>query len=68
MEGTWLANLHPPVSLRPLVLELTFVFRAVEVAFRFCDQSFVVKLPEFVAADSNVFFPFVSLKRNIDGN
>ena len=34
---------------------------------RFCDQPVVTDLPKFVAADSNVFFPFLSLKRNIDG-
>src|SRR5918996_4883126 len=33
------------------VPELTFVLRAVEIAFRFCDESVVVDLPKFVAAD-----------------
>src|SRR6266487_1775485 len=37
------------------VLELAFILRAVKVAFRFCDQSAVVDLPNFVAADSNPF-------------
>ena len=34
-------------------LELPLVIRGVEVAFRFRDQSVVVDLPKFVAADSN---------------
>ncbi len=38
-----------------LVLELTFVFRAVKVAFRVLDEFIVIKLPKFVAADSNAF-------------
>jgi len=37
------------------VLELTFVLRAIEMAFRFCDESVIVDLPKFVAADSNAF-------------
>jgi hypothetical protein len=37
------------------VLELTFVLRAVEVAFRVLDEAGVIKLPKFVAADSNAF-------------
>jgi hypothetical protein len=37
------------------VLELTFVARAVEMAFRFCDESVFIKLPEFLAADANAF-------------
>ena len=31
------------------VLELTFVLRSVEMAFRFCDEPGVVDLPQFVA-------------------
>jgi len=38
-----------------LAAQLTFVLSAVEVAFRFCDESVVVDLPKFVAADSNSF-------------
>ena len=34
-------------------LELTFVLSAVEMAFRFCDESVVVDLPKFVTANSN---------------
>ena len=37
------------------VLELTFVLRAVKVAFRFCDEPVLVDLPKFVAADLNAF-------------
>ena len=37
------------------VLELTFVLGAVEMAFRFCDESVVVDLPKFVAADAKAF-------------
>jgi hypothetical protein len=37
------------------VLELALVFCAVEVAFRFCDQTAIIKLPMFVAADSDAF-------------
>ena len=48
------------------VLELALIFDGVEVAFRFCDESVVIDLPKFVAANPNAFFPFVSLKRNID--
>ena len=36
-------------------LELTFVLSAVEVAFRFCDESVVVDPPKFVAADAKAF-------------
>jgi hypothetical protein len=36
-------------------VELTFVFGAIKVAFRFCDQSVIVDLPKFVAADSDGF-------------
>jgi hypothetical protein len=36
-------------------LELTFVFCAVEVSFRFRDQPIIIDLPKFVAADSNAF-------------
>ena len=36
-----------------LAAQLTFVLSAVEVAFRFSDESVVVDLPKFVAADSN---------------
>src|SRR5206468_4958024 len=35
------------------VLELAFALRAVKMALRFCDESVVVNLPKFVAADSN---------------
>src|SRR5437016_7949817 len=38
-------------------LELTFVLSAVEVAFRFCDESVVVDPPKFVAADAKAFSP-----------
>ena len=34
-------------------LELPLVFRAVEMAFRFCDESVGIKFPKFVAADAN---------------
>jgi hypothetical protein len=37
------------------VFDLTFVLRAVEMAFRFCDESVIVDLPKFVAADPNAF-------------
>jgi hypothetical protein len=43
------------------VLELTFVLSGVKVAFRVLDESGVVKLPKFVAADSN---PFPSAARS----
>jgi hypothetical protein len=35
------------------VLELAFVLGAVEVAFRFRDESVIVDLPQFVAADTD---------------
>src|SRR6266513_670806 len=38
-----------------LAFELTFVLRAVEVAFRFCDETVIAYLPEFISADSNAF-------------
>ena len=38
-----------------LATKLAFVFRAVEMTFRFCDESSVVDLPKFVAADPNAF-------------
>ena len=34
--------------------ELEFVLGSIEVAFRFCDKSVVVDVPEFITADSNV--------------
>ena len=37
------------------MLELAFVLRAVKAAFRIFDESGVIKLPKFVAADSNAF-------------
>jgi hypothetical protein len=37
--------------------ELAFVLRAVEMAFGVIDESGVIKLPKFVAADSNPVFP-----------
>jgi hypothetical protein len=49
------------------VLELTFVLRVVEMAFRFSDELVVVNVPKFVAVDANVFLPFVSLKRTLTG-
>src|SRR5436309_1994289 len=42
-----------PIGLTDAFVKLTFVLRAVEVAFRFCDESIVLDLPDFVAADSN---------------
>jgi hypothetical protein len=36
-------------------LELTFVLSAVEMASRFCDESVLVDLPKFVAADAKAF-------------
>jgi hypothetical protein len=44
----------PPLAI-DTVLELAFVIRAVEMAFRFADEPVIVDLPEFVAADSNAF-------------
>ena len=38
-----------------LAAQLTFVLRAVEMAFRFADESVFVDLPKFVATDSNAF-------------
>jgi len=38
-----------------LQLELPLVLGAVEMAFRFCDESVFIELPTFVAADSNAF-------------
>ena len=35
------------------MVKLTFVLGAVEAAFRFCNQTVVVDLPKFVAADAN---------------
>jgi len=49
------------------VLQLALVLRSVEVPFRFADELGIVDPPQFVAAGSNVFFPSVSLKRNVDG-
>ena len=36
-----------------LAAQLAFVLGAVEMAFRFCDESVLVDLPKFVAADAN---------------
>src|SRR5437868_7409179 len=36
-----------------LSVELTFVLRGVEMAFRFCDKAVIVDFPKFVATDSN---------------
>ena len=41
-----------PTCVDP-VLELTFVLRAVEMAFALCDKSVAVDLPKFVAANSD---------------
>ena len=38
-----------------LQFQLAIVLGCVEVAFRFRDQSFIVDLPQFVAADPNAF-------------
>src|SRR5712691_10893074 len=38
-----------------LAAQLAFVFSAVEMALRFCDEPVIVDLPKFVAADSNAF-------------
>ena len=38
-----------------LAAQLTFVLSAVEVAFRFTDESVIVDLPKFVATDPNLF-------------
>jgi hypothetical protein len=45
----------PPSLAIDTVLELAFVIRAVEVAFRFADERIIVDLPELVAADSDAF-------------
>ncbi len=37
------------------VLELTFVLGGIEMAFGFCDESVVVEVPKFIAADANAF-------------
>src|SRR5947208_1289856 len=49
--------LHHPSNIKhaALAAQLAFVLRAVEMAFRFADESFVVDLPKFVPADSNAF-------------
>ena len=39
-----------------LAAQLTFVLRAIKVAFRFCDEPVLVDLPKLVATDSNAFF------------
>ena len=38
-----------------LAAQLAFVLRVIKVAFRFCDDPGVIKLPPFVAADANAF-------------
>ena len=38
-----------------LAFELAIVLGAVEMAFRFCDESVLVDLPKFVAADAKAF-------------
>ena len=37
------------------VLQLALVLRAVEMAFRFCDESVGIKFPKLVAADAKAF-------------
>ena len=39
----------------PCALKLAFVLGSIEVAFRFCDESVVADLPEFIAANANTF-------------
>ena len=46
------ANFSQPSTIESMV-KLTFVLGAVEVAFRFCNQTAVVDHPKFVAADAN---------------
>jgi len=61
------SQLQPAGRLRSIartcadsVFDLVFVLRAIKVAFRFCNEAVIVDPPKFIAADSNVFFPFVS--------
>ena len=50
----WLEKLSPNRNLAiDSVLELTFVLRAVEMAFGFSDEPVLVDLPKFVATDAN---------------
>jgi len=52
VRGGHAAAAHPPTALAiDSVFELAFLLDAVEVAFRFCDESVIVDLPKFVAAD-----------------
>ena len=50
LRDSWVSNRPPDI-----VLELAFVLRAIKMAFGFCDQSGVIKLPKFVATDSKAF-------------
>ena len=46
---------EPRATGHRLVFELPFVLRAINVAFRFCDQSVIGDLPKFVAGDPIAF-------------